>query len=337
MSLALLASPAMAEQYTAPGLGMVTVDVPAKWRVKERPGPTSLYVELRPPEGDDTLTLQLTSTWLVPDKLAELRRTLKERVERTAKGLLANATETEAPLTELTGSGGAGYYFALTGRSPESDNSYRYLTQGMLVTNVGLTVFTLLQREASPVQRQQVLAMMAAATYAKDNEASTTGNQGDALRVIPQEASYQLWLPASRLYMDVPKGRLVPAPDAGMAATNNPRYFHFVDRGLNISGWFEPAKKFAGVQAFWASETAAWKKSELPDAVDVSFKQINGWDTIIYDLPIPTGANSHIRAHWLQAGTWIDLHISLTANRSSAELREALEGFLKGVLVRERP
>lgn len=329
---------ALAERYTAPGLGTVALNVPASWQVKERPGPVSAYLEFQMATGEAPFVLQLTSTWLDPDKAAEVRRTIKERAERSAKRLLANATETEFELKELNGSGGTGYYYALTGREAAStDKEYKYLTQGMLATNVGMTVFTVLQRNASAEQRQQMLDIVASASYAKDTAGSTLTAKDAVLGVIPQEASYQLWLPSSRLYMDIPKANMTLVSKASADAPQGPRYFHFVDRGLNVSGWFEPAQKYDGVKAFWASETAAWAKNGLPEAQDVVFKQINKWDAIVYDSPVPSGTNAHIRAHWVQAGTWIDLHISFTSNRSSAELREALETYLKAVFVRERP
>jgi len=49
----------------------------------------------------------------------------------------------------------------------------------------------------------------------------------------------------------------------------------------------------------------------------------------------PVGSNSHVRAHWVQAGTWIDLHIS-TIQSASAESRNKLLEMLRSIEVREK-
>jgi hypothetical protein len=118
-------------------------------------------------------------------------------------------------------------------------------------------------------------------------------------------------------------------------ATNHPRYFYFVDRAFNVSGWIEPAQKYSGMQKFWESETQAWRRTGQPEPMNVKFTKIEGWDAVIYDTPSPLENNSHIRAHWLQAGTWVDIHLSMTSSRPHADIRSVLEVFLKAIFVKE--
>ena len=332
-----MVSPAAgAEQYPVPGLGALQLEVPKDWRVREQPGPISVYLQIRPGSGD-AFVLQVTSTWLKPDKLAELTpASIRERVERIAKDMLPNAVEAEAPIAELKGKEVAGYYFALSARTAAADpKQYRYLTQGMLSTSVGVTVFTLLHREPGIPERKQVLEMLAGAMHTRDAPAPAP-LAADTLRVVDHPDRYELWVPASRVYVVLPRGRLASFKNPLGGSANNPRYFYFVDRSFNVSGWFEPAEKFSGVQKFWEGETRALRENGLPAPADVAFKKVNAWEAIIYDFPSPAGTSSHIRAHWVQAGTWIDIHLSLTSSRPSADMRTALETYLKGVLVLER-
>lgn len=150
--------------------------------------------------------------------------------------------------------------------------------------------------------------------------------------------SYVLTVPVSRLAMTIPKAGLVLKSNETGGAANNPRYFYFVDdaHGLIVSGWFEPAQSFTGIDKFWKSETDNWKQRGFPPAHNVSFSTTGNWQTIVYDMVLPRGTNSHIRAHWIQAGTWIDIHLSLTSDHTNAENRQILESLLRSLSVKEK-
>lgn len=179
-----------------------------------------------------------------------------------------------------------------------------------------------------------VVFVSAAAIFFSQSVAETP--RPDALQVVAQEKAYVLSVPVSRLVMFIPRGKLVSTKNPLGGAAGSPRYFYFVDRAFNISGWFEPAQSFPGIQKFWEDETQAWNRKGLPAPKDVAFKKIEGWDAIIYDSPSPLGNNSHIRAHWVQAGTWIDIHLSMTSSHPSGDIRSMLETFLKAIFVKER-
>jgi hypothetical protein len=67
---------------------------------------------------------------------------------------------------------------------------------------------------------------------------------------------------------------------------------------------------------------------------NVEFKKIGGWDAVLYDMVIPGNTHSNIRAHWLQEGTWIDMHLSsLTEAKSPRQCRAALMKLLKQIRV----
>jgi hypothetical protein len=151
--------------------------------------------------------------------------------------------------------------------------------------------------------------------------------------------SYSLSVPLSRITMTLPKGNWSLKDKNIGGGTSNPRYFYFEDNkeaSLILSGWFEPARLFKGVPKHWEEDTQAWKKRGLPEPVNVSFEKLGGWDAVLYDHHFGNTVNSHLRAHWVQSGTWIDIHLSTTTNRSSAENRKKLRSLLRGISIAEK-
>jgi hypothetical protein len=240
--------------------------------------------------------------------------------------------EKEATLAELRGNDAYGYHYSLADRAPTSDpDDYKYVTQGTLLSGEMATIFTFLHRDAAPGEKRQVLQMLAGARHSKE----AAQPRADALQVQDLEESYELSVPVSRLVMNIPKSGL-PRARRPASPNSHPRYFYFVDGLLNVSGWFEPASGFTGIKPFWARETEAWRKRGLPAPVDTAFAKIGQWEAVIYDIASPGGTNSHVRAHWVQAGTWIDIHLSVTSDRSSRETRQRLTELLEAIQVRER-
>jgi hypothetical protein len=329
-----------AQPFGVPGRGNLLLNVPKDWRVIDQglADPASVLVRMRPATGD-AFYLQITSVWLTPDKLAGVTDELiRSRVQESAKRMLPKAVETEAPLAELRGKDAIGWYFALSDRtSPNAGNEYKYVVQGTVRTGELITVFTLLHRDPTIPEKEQVLRMLADASFAR-GAAAASAPRSDALQVASLETSYELSVPVSRLVMTIPKGKLTRGP-AG-AGGNHPRYFYFLDGTLNVSGWFEPAEKFRGITSFWEGETRGWQSRGLPEPRNVAFGKVGEWDAVFYDMELPggtsTASNTHIRAHWVQSGTWIDVHLSLTSPRPAAEARAELQSFLETIQVKEK-
>ena len=164
-------------------------------------------------------------------------------------------------------------------------------------------------------------------------------SKATTLEIVESAGNYVLTVPVSRLVMTIPKGGLAMRVNRAGGSAGSPRYFYFEDKdsALLISGWFESEEGFPGIQQFWANETAAWKRGGLPEARDVTFVHLGDWNAVLYEIDSPIGRNSHIRAHWVQAGTWIDIHLSLTADLPQKEIREKLQNSLKTISVTERP
>lgn len=151
--------------------------------------------------------------------------------------------------------------------------------------------------------------------------------------IAETEESFQLSVPVSRLVMTFPRGGFVV--DLIDEETDGPRYFSFADqsRGAILTGWFEPATIYKGIQHLWHSDVAAWKKNGLPEPVNVEFGATGRWETVSYDLEMPVGSNTHIRAQWSELGTWIDLHISVTSAGPIESARKAAQDILQSVQI----
>src|SRR5258705_10027971 len=141
------------------------------------------------------------------------------------------------------------------------------------------------------------------------------------LQVTQEKEDFALTVPVSRLTLRIPKEGLLEERASQGGATDNPRYFQFRDakKGIIISGWFEAEKRFTSAKKEWEKDTKEWNRRGLAAPKEVAFEKIDGWDAVLYDMPIPSASNSHVRAHWVQAGTWIDIHLSVTSERSRSE------------------
>jgi hypothetical protein len=150
------------------------------------------------------------------------------------------------------------------------------------------------------------------------------------LTITESGGNYLVTIPLSQLTLTVPKAGFVPSRSPVGAAAANSNYFNLEDedRVMYASGWFSPADGFSGIKEFWAAETASMKRSGLPEPRNVSFEQLGSWNAVFYDIEASGAASAHVRAHWVEAGTWIDLHLSRTAERPSG-LRAELKTLLK--------
>ena len=182
------------------------------------------------------------------------------------------------------------------------------------------------------------IALLTMATTAMAQQAQRSYPSGSRLTVEKREGKFILAVPISRLVLSLPQGGLVnPGDQPRAGATDNPRYFKFEDpaQGLIISGWFEPAEKFAGLESFWKGEVESWRRNQLPEPRNTIFERIDHWQVVEYELAVPGVINSHLRAHWVEAGTWIDVHLSMTSRKKKAEdCRAALRKWLYATSVR---
>jgi hypothetical protein len=329
--------PGQPRRFSIPGRGSLILSVPQGWRVASNSlaEPPAVSIKMGPSSGD-AFSVQVSSVFIDPAQAPSLSlASLKDRMQKTAEAALPRAVEKEAKLVEVRGKEAEGYYFSLTDKeSTSATGDYKYMTQGSFQTGRVVTVFTLLQHDPSRAEKDLALRMFAEAAYSPTETAEPSERNPTALEIDETARDYRLSVPVSRLVLTIPKGGFNRATSrAAGGAASSPRYFYFTDeaRRLQLSGWFENAQGFSGVNKFWEAETAQWRRSNLPEPRDVSFTKTGGWDAMVYDVADAAGPSSHVRAHWVQADTWIDLHVSTMSGS-----REGLVTLLKTLEVKEK-
>jgi hypothetical protein len=168
--------------------------------------------------------------------------------------------------------------------------------------------------------------------------AAAVEDPSSSVVVTTLQDSIKISVPASRLDLTFPRGGLaaVNEPRAGAAASS--RYFHFIDekRGLVVSGWLEPASSYGGFEKFWTGELLAMKKHGIPIREAPDVVKAGPWQAVAYDVDLPKGVSANVRAELISAGTWVDVHISVTSKGPSREAREQAVQFLKGIVAKEK-
>jgi len=343
----LVAGPAFAQElslrnFPIPQHGVFKLQVPKAWkdRVSQPPGSPAPTIALSSggQEAFEVLLSPIWRTWPAAPQAASAE--IKRQVELSADRMKPNAVEKEVAIQEIKGASGVGYYFSLTDRAPKP-GEFKYLLQGMIRVGELQVVFTVLTQDGGDSIRRQSIALVQSAAHTNEDASSSPAgaNTGrpDAIQITQTNTHYVLSAPGSRLVMQIPNNRLLPVKLEAGGGTNSPRYFSFKDRELPliVSGWFEPEQDFAGIQKFWAGQMAAWNK-QVVQPQDVAFSKNGRWEVIAYEIPVPNITNSHLRAHWVQAGTWIDLHLSLTNRQPARDARTLLAAFLGTVSVSEK-
>jgi len=162
-----------------------------------------------------------------------------------------------------------------------------------------------------------------------------------ALYVARHGGSYELSVPVSRLVMTVPQANFSRSDKPGSGAAHSRRHFLFEDKkqGLIVSGWFEPASSYSNFDKIWHDEKASWQSENLPAPANETRFKSGGWDAVAYDLVLQDGAanSPNIRAFWVEAGTWIDLHLSSASTATPEEQRRRLVKLLESIRVSQRP
>jgi hypothetical protein len=327
------AEEAAVRSYPLPQHGTFQVKVPNSWKDSvAQPGdglpPTIMFM----PKTGDPFKILVTPLWLAkPDLKMPTADELKVKEQRAADAMAKQAVEKTIQVKLLRGPTNIGYYFAATDPAPKP-GEFKFLSQGVVLVENLLVTFTILTNDGQDAVVTAGLSMLSAA----ESHLRAASPDLGTLQVIEKNGAYELSVPVSHLVMTIPKENLSQQKKPSGGSANSSRYFYFADqkKTLLISGWFESASGFKGMEGFWKSETQSWDQKPK----NVSFQQIGNWNVVIYDMeiPLPKSSNSHIRAELVQSETWIDLHLSLTAEQSNEESRAELVQTLKKILVVER-
>lgn len=344
----MLTTPVLAEvtasrDYALGQHGSLRLTMPASWKDKVSQPPNGLPPTIMfLPERGAAFKVLLTPIW-TDRSGAQLpvAADIRKKVEQAAAQAKAQVLDSEVTVQEMTGSTGVGYHYSATDRTP-TPGEFKRMNQGMLRVGDLLISFTILSQDASDPVNRAAMAMLEGAAHST-RQAAVPGIKDsparpDALQITQTDQAYVLTVPASRLVMRIPLNGLSLTNSAIGGPTDNPRYFHFRDdtKQVIISGWVESDQAFPGLQKIWADEVAVSKKNGLAEAQRVVFGRVGNWETIAYERAVPNFTNSHLHAHLVQAGTWIDLHVSLTTSGASQDARAKLESLLRTIVVSQK-
>ena len=157
------------------------------------------------------------------------------------------------------------------------------------------------------------------------------------ISVVAQDSRYEITVPSSKVVLVVPKADLRPgAVDRG-GAPGSPRYFLLEGDELVVSGWFEPARLHKGtLDDSLKVEFAGLVKSGFAAPSHLEKVQVGSFDGVLYDVDDSRTRSSHVRATFVDEDTWIDLHVSVVADRSPAQLRAAVIEAVRGLSVKPK-
>jgi len=150
--------------------------------------------------------------------------------------------------------------------------------------------------------------------------------------VARSEVPFTFTVPQSRVVVKVSDPALLPD-----AASAKPNYFKLSRREpfLIVSGWLEPAQQYKGFNAFWESESRSPVYAGALAPSRVEMLREGAWEVVAFDVSVPGAVQSNLRAERVEAGTWIDLHLSSIgpAGTPSTKLRAELLAALRQVQV----
>lgn len=61
---------------------------------------------------------------------------------------------------------------------------------------------------------------------------------------------------------------------------------------------------------------------------------MSGWDATFYTTRLGSVVRSHARAHWVEAGNWSDVHLSLAVTSTEAAAEKQARAFLASIAVK---
>ncbi len=328
--------------------GTLSITVPENWSAEEhvvnRPDGKPLgYTFDFKPRGNANAKCLLTFACVTNG--APNKEVIDTEVLRICEEFVDGSIEKKKNLRQFTLKEGYGSYCVFTdaslvGKQSKPDD-FKVLGAGQVQPGKDLIgVVSFYADETNSEEFKAMIKMINSLKWkAGDAGVSDAVSKEQTISIREDKSDFMLTVPISKLTMTIPKAGLSNAKSRTGGSTDSPRYFLFEGKkeGINISGWFESDKSFTSAEKVWEDDTREWARGGLPTPTNVVFQKVGRWETVIYDyLPMSSVSNTHIRAQWVEAGTWIDLHISLTSDMPLAECRKRLMALLKRIKVGEK-
>ncbi len=335
LMLALLAATTQAVEFTWPGHGTIAVDAPANWTLRGAAGGEVGFTFRGEVDAKSAAVLQVTLVALPPDKTAPTHGEAKDRLEKMVADALPDSVEKTFSPIALKLRQGHGWYVQLTdaslvGKPPEPEN-LKIMRNAFASLDANTMAVITMQfddpNSAAPAEMLRIVESL-----------RLQAAKSDLLRVQHLDDFYELNVPPSRVTLKIPSAGLAPQRANVGGGTASPRYFHFTgsNTGLVASGWFESASRYSNLISFWKGEADGLKRGGQAEPAHVRYGKVGDWETIDYDTAEAGITQSHIRAELTRAGTWIDLHGSLTRDRPAEELHAELKTFLESLVIENK-
>jgi hypothetical protein len=325
LAASLLPARVPADDFQWPGRGVVRIAVPAGWDLRSQEAGAAGYAFKAQPKAGAPVVLRITLAALPADKPMRADA-VKGQLEEMVRSYLGASVEKRFDPRPLALKKGTGSYVQLTDASlvgkPTRAGDLKVMRNALALLDGQIVMIGTLQfDDALAPQVAEAMALLA----------SVSVDAGAAAAAGP----FEFTVPESRVVLRVSLPGLRRDPDPG----NGPGYFSLSRREpqLILSGWLEPASRYRGLDVFWEEErrSPAYDGPGAPTRVEKV--KVGPWEVIAFDVPVPGGTSAHLRAERVEAGSWIDLHLSITAARPAPALRDELLAALRTVEVVQKP
>jgi hypothetical protein len=318
-------SPLAAETIDLGSQGSLEIALPKGWHLETQASESGGLVDVKiTPAVAGSAQMLLSLGMSPPRSLKEAA--LKEEFTKMAAPYVEGSVEKQVNPVRIEMGKAVGFYGVFTdasmaGKPPEPDNFKVVGFAVVRLTSQLVAIGSLFCNDAKGGELADMVQSFASLSLAPRGSRPQAGS---GLVVADTGAGYDVTVDESKLVLKIPPG-FARAEGSG---SNNPNYFQFLATAetSEISGWFEPAAHFTSARDVWEGDVASWKRSGVPDPRDATFIHHKDWDCVRYENAIPGASNTHLRAHYIQDCTWIDVHISVTTQKPVSEARaRALE------------
>ena len=318
----------------------INIDIPVNWTVTQNRGTPlpemgkTFDIRLTPPSNEKGSLIITVGKTITGGPLT--REQLDGFTQAVTTNYLQGSVEKRVAFIELPVRGGSGKYSIFTDASLVNkrlgQNDFLYAVPFFVNYNNGCFVYaTGLTNNTSAAGFQNMIKSVSSIEPSLTQIARTP-----PIQIETNRQGTIIGNAVNKLKLLITSGNLKRMDERSGGGQSNPGYFYFQDTRTQIliSGWFEPIEKFEydDVRRFWASQ---YSNGELLNA---EFRKIDDWEIFLFDLPLPAefrgrACNSNLRANLLKDDTWIDLHLSITSDKSSAILRNDLIEYIKTIRI----
>lgn len=333
--LALLFTSSRAEEFPWPGHGTLTFDVPAGWTLQGRQVAEAAFSLNGTPKSHSAALVQITAL-ITPADHPINEAFVQSQLQGIAQQFVTSSVEGKIVTQPMKLHQGYGWYVQFTDASlvgkPPVPNNFKMMRNALIgLDDHAMVIATMQFDDPGTADPAAMLALVSSIRFNRNAVPPAS------LSLHAVNGAYDLTVPESRLRLKIPAGNLQPATTRIGGGTNNPRYFELAARSPNliISGWFEPAGSYHGIQALWQGDFKAMTDGGLPPPINVQFLKAGKWDVVSYEvnLGLSKGSNAHIRAELTQDGTWVDLHFSITSELTAAAAHDRMMAVLASIQV----